>query len=291
MMKSMTGYGAGSAGNDQVKFTVEIKSLNSKFLELSLRLPKNVADKEFALRSACTKAIERGKVNLSVNAEYASQTAQAAQINTELLQHYYAQLQQAAHSLGGSSTSLFQLALQMPEVIKNDEEAADPVESQLLMDAFQKALQQFDQFRKDEGAVLAQEVSQRIQGILQLLLKVEEVEGDRVPLIRERLSQALEKSVGKDQIDMNRFEQELIYFIDKFDITEEKVRLRSHCNYFIEALKAPDSNGKKLGFISQEIGREVNTLGSKANHAGIQQTVVLMKEELEKIKEQLLNVL
>jgi uncharacterized protein (TIGR00255 family) len=291
MIKSMTGYGAGSADNGQVKFSVEIKSLNSKFLELSLRLPKNVADKEFTLRSACTKAIERGKVNLTINAEYAGQTAQAAQINTVLLAHYYQQLQQSAQALGAPNDQLFALALQMPEVVKNDEEAADPIEGQLLMEAFEKALKQFDQFRKDEGAVLGQEVSQRIQGILHLLQKVEEVEGDRVPLIRERLSQYLEKSVGKEQVDMNRFEQELIYYIDKFDITEEKVRLKSHCHYFLEALQAPDSNGKKLGFISQEIGREINTLGSKANHAGIQQTVVLMKEELEKIKEQLLNVL
>ena len=287
----MTGYGAGTAGNGQVKFTVEIKSLNSKFLELSLRLPKSVADKEFALRSACTKSIERGKVNLGINAEYTSSTAHAAQINTELLHTYYAQLQHSALQLGASTDHLFQLALQLPEVIKHEEDAADPIEGQLLMEAFQSALMQFDQFRLDEGNVLGNEVSQRIHGILDLLRKVEAVEGERIPLIRERISQYLEKSVGKEHVDMNRFEQELIYYIEKFDITEEKVRLKSHCLYFLEALQAPDSNGKKLGFISQEIGREINTLGSKANHAGIQQTVVVMKEELEKIKEQLLNVL
>lgn len=287
----MTGYGLAAKDNQQAKYTVEIKSLNSKFLELSLRLPKAVADKELLIRSECAKQIERGKVNLTVTVEYVDQTAKAANINTELLRKYYTQLKSIATELGDKQADLFEIALNMPEIISHDEEGASDEEAALLLSAFYEALTKFDTFRKDEGAVLKEDLASRIQHILRLLGDVEMVETDRIPLIRERIGQYMNDAVGRENVDMNRFEQELIYYIDKLDITEEKVRLRSHCNYFSQALDAPDSNGKKLGFISQEIGREINTLGSKANHAGIQQTVVQMKEELEKIKEQLLNVL
>jgi len=293
MIKSMTGFGLGTASNPQVKYTVEIKSLNSKFLELGLRLPKAVADKEIQLRNACAKRIERGKVNLNIAVEYSDPTAHAAHINTALFQKYLAQLQDLAQkaNISPSAQELFAQALSMPEVVSQDEETVNEAEGGLLMEAFEQAVEAFDTFRKDEGAVLRTELSQRVTGILDLLAKVEEEETDRIPLVRERISQYLDKSVGRENVDMNRFEQELIYYIDKLDITEEKVRLRSHCNYFLKALDSEDANGKKLGFISQEIGREINTLGSKANHASIQQTVIQMKEELEKIKEQLLNVL
>lgn len=287
----MTGYGIGVAENSSVQYTVEIKSLNSKFLELNLRLPKNVADKELWLRGECGKLIERGKVNLTITAEYSDQTAKASTINAELLKKYYVQLQQLSSELRDSSGGLFELALNMPEVISANEEEVDEEEAQVLTQAFHLAIEQFNQFRSDEGAVLNTDLKNRADNILRLLAEVESVEGDRIPLIRERLSNYMDATVGKENVDMNRFEQELIYYIDKLDITEEKVRLRSHCEYFLRALGATDSNGKKLGFISQEMGREINTLGSKANHAGIQQIVVQMKEELEKIKEQLLNVL
>jgi uncharacterized protein (TIGR00255 family) len=293
MIKSMTGYGVGTSSNQRVKYTVEIKSLNSKFLELGIRIPKVVADKELQLRGQCAKLIERGKVNLTAVAEYSDQTANAASINTALLNKYFEQLLAISESVGlqADKQRLFEQALHMPEVISHDEDELDPEEGAVLMEAFNEAYKAFDKFRQDEGEVLSKDLSARAQEILSFLAQVEANEGDRIPLIRDRISQYLDRTVGRENVDMNRFEQELIYYIDKLDITEEKVRLRSHCNYFLQALSSPEANGKKLGFISQEIGREINTLGSKANDAGIQQTVIRMKEELEKIKEQLLNVL
>lgn len=291
MIKSMTGYGIGTRDNQKVKYTVEIKSLNSKFLELNLRLPKAFSDKELALRGECSRLIERGKVNITVGVEYIDQNAGAATINAALLKNYYRQLEAIAFDLNTERGNLFELALNMPEVISHNDEEADEEEAVLLMEAFHDAVAQLNRFRADEGAVLKQDLAARARGIERLLTEVEAVETDRIPLIRDRISQYLDEAVGKEYVDRNRFEQELIFYIDKLDITEEKVRLRSHCNYFLQALDDADANGKKLGFISQEMGREINTLGSKANHAGIQQVVVRMKEELEKIKEQLLNVL
>ena len=291
MIKSMTGYGLGAKENQRVKYTVEVKSLNSKFLELSIRLPKAFSDKELFLRSECTKLIERGKASVSVNVEYTDPTATATTINAELLKNYFVQLQDIAGSLGHKPANLFELALNMPEVVNQNEDQTSEEDEQLLLGAFREAIQQLDRFRKDEGEVLRNELFSRASEILKLLGEVEPMETSRIPLIRERINQYLEETVGNEKVDRNRFEQELIFYIDKLDITEEKVRLRSHCNYFLQALEATDAGGKKLGFISQEMGREINTLGSKANHAGIQQVVVRMKEELEKIKEQLLNVL
>lgn len=287
----MTGYGIGSHDNGKVKYTVELKSLNSKFLELNLRLPKAVSDRELALRTEAGKIIERGKVNIAVAVEYADQTAKASIINGTLLKRYYEQLKEIAHAVGETQASLFALALGMPEVVNANEEAADEEEGRVLMEAFYAAVTHFTLFRKNEGDVLKRDLESRVHLILNYLAQIEKLEVDRIPLIRERLSRYLEEAVGKENVDMNRFEQEIIYYIEKIDVTEEKVRLKSHCNYFIQTLNAPDSNGKKLGFISQEMGREINTLGSKANDAHIQQIVVRMKEELEKIKEQLLNVL
>lgn len=287
----MTGYGTGSHENANVKYTVEIKSLNSKFLELGIRVPKAVADKELTLRSECAKLIERGKVNITASAEYTDSTAKASSINTDLLKKYYLQLQDIAQELGDKQVSLFELALNMPEVISTNEEETDEEEANVFLSAFRQAVQKFNIFRMDEGKVLKADLESRANLILTYLDEVMAVEGDRIPLIRERIAYYMDATVGKENVDMNRFEQELIYYIDKLDITEEKVRLKTHCDYFLKALNADDSNGKKLGFISQEMGREINTLGSKANHAGIQQIVVRMKEELEKIKEQLLNVL
>lgn len=287
----MTGYGVGAHENAKVKYTVEIKSLNSKFLELNIRLPKVVSDKELTLRGECSKLIERGKVNMLISSEYTDHTAKASSINAELLKKYYHQLKSIASEIGEDSSSLFNLALNMPEVISNNDDEIDEQEGKVLMNAFYLAIEKFNAFRSDEGNVLKIDLEKRVNLILSYLSEVESVEGDRIPLIRERLNHYMEDAVGKENIDKNRFEQEIVFYIDKLDITEEKVRLKSHCNYFIEALNSQDSNGKKLGFISQEMGREINTLGSKANNSDIQQIVVRMKEELEKIKEQLLNVL
>jgi len=291
MLKSMTGYGIAVFDSGNTKYTVEIKSLNSKFLELGLRIPKSFSEKEFQLRNECNKQIERGKVNLSINVEKADSTVKAAGIDKDLLKHYFEQLKAVSAELNEPVANLFQLALGLPEVIKYEEETVSEDEWKIVEQTFQQALADFQQFRSDEGNVLEQDIKYRI-GIIQKNLELVEVEEPkRVNVIRERLNQFLADAVGREGIDQNRFEQELIYYIDKLDITEEKIRLKTHCNYFLETLKNADANGKKLGFISQEIGREVNTIGSKANDANIQKLVVGMKEELEKIKEQLLNVL
>lgn len=287
----MTGYGIASFDSGSSKYTVEIKSLNSKFLELSLRLPKIFSEKEFQLRNECSKQIDRGKVNLSINVEQANSTTKAAGIDTELLKNYYEQLKAVSAELNEPATNLLQLALGLPEVVKYDEETVSEEEWKIVEKTFQQAMAAFQQFISDEGNVLEQDIKHRIGIILQNLKLVEVEEPKRIPVIRERLNQFLSEAAGREGIDQNRFEQELIYYIDKLDITEEKIRLKSHCDYFIETLKNADANGKKLGFISQEIGREINTLGSKANDANMQKLVVGMKEELEKIKEQLLNVL
>jgi len=291
MIKSMTGYGLAVADQENVKFSVEIKSLNSKFLELNLKLPRAFSEKELLLRNICSKDIERGKVNIAINVDRGEESLKGATINATLLSKYYKQLHEINLSLGADSTNLLQAVLNFPEVISYTEEEINEGDWDILNSTFLKALANFNEFRADEGTVLKSDLELRIKNILQFFTEVEVLEPLRIPSIRARLNQFLEENVGKLNIDQNRLEQELIYYIDKLDITEEKIRLRSHCDYFIESLKSKDANGKKLGFISQEIGREINTMGAKANDAQIQQLVVGMKEELEKIKEQLLNVL
>ena len=291
MIKSMTGFGLASADHGNVKFAVEIKSLNSKFLELNLKLPRAFSEKELLLRNICSKDIERGKVSVSINIERSEDNLKGATINATLLTKYYKQLEEINLSLGANSSNLLQAALNFPEVISYAEEEANEGDWDILQSTFNVALKNFNQFRLDEGAVLKTDLELRIKNILQFFSEIEVLEPLRISQIKTKLNQFLEDNVGKINVDQNRLEQELIYYIDKLDITEEKIRLRSHCDYFIETLKSKDANGKKLGFISQEIGREINTMGSKANDAQIQQLVVGMKEELEKIKEQLLNVL
>ncbi|MBY0245593.1 MAG: YicC family protein [Sphingobacteriaceae bacterium] len=287
----MTGFGVATKDHNNAKFTVEIKSLNSKFLELNLKLPKAFSDKELTLRNICSKDIERGKVSLSITVERANEGDKGATINQNLLRHYYQQLKEIDSSLSANTQNLMQIALNMPEVISYKEEEVDEAEWSILEQTFQSALTNFNTFRTDEGAVLRLDLELRIKNILSFFSQIDLLAPQRVAQIKNRLNTFLEEQVGKLNIDNNRLEQELIYYIDKLDITEEKTRLMSHCNYFLETLKNKDANGKKLGFISQEIGREINTMGSKANDAQIQQLVVGMKEELEKIKEQLLNIL
>ncbi|SFG55733.1 YicC/YloC family endoribonuclease [Pedobacter insulae] len=287
----MTGFGLAATDHGNVKIAVEIKSLNSKFLELSLKLPRAYSDKEVLLRNTCSKEIERGKVNVSINVERSDENQKGATINTTLLTRYYKQLEEINATLGANAQNLLQTALNFPEVITYTEEEVNENDWEVLHQTFMKALANFNEFRADEGAVLRKDLELRIQNILSFFARIDELAPLRVPQIKAKLAQFLEETVGKINIDQNRLEQELIYYIDKLDITEEKTRLRSHCDYFVETLKSKDANGKKLGFISQEIGREINTMGAKANDAQIQQLVVGMKEELEKIKEQLLNVL
>ncbi|MGI4021584.1 MAG: YicC/YloC family endoribonuclease [Janthinobacterium lividum] len=287
----MTGFGLISQDLGNAKCTVEIKSLNSKFLELSIKLPRAFADKEFELRNECSRLIERGKVNLNVNIEQNEAKTAALGIDVNLLQQYLEQLKEVSVKTDQPANNLLQLALGLPDVMKYQEEKASEDEWKTIAQLFKKAVDAFQQFRLDEGNVLENDLKLRISIILENLSKVETEEPVRIITIQDRLNHFLSEAVGRENIDQNRFEQELIYYIDKLDITEEKIRLKTHCDYFLETLKNPDANGKKLGFIAQEIGREVNTLGSKANNAIIQKLVVGMKEELEKIKEQLLNVL
>ena len=287
----MTGYGASTKDLESGKYTVELKSLNSKFLELNIKLPKAFSDKEFFLRTECSKLIERGKVMLSIIVEGTDTGLKGATINKDLLKHYFLELKAVAQDLGEDTRYLMSISANLPEVVKYDESAVSEDEWKQMLETFYIAEKNFQQFRADEGSVLEVDLIVRIESILNLMSLVERDEPNRVPAIKEKLNTMLADAVGKENVDQNRLEQELIYYIDKLDITEEKVRLKSHCNYFIETLKDKDANGKKLGFISQEIGREINTMGSKANDANIQRYVVGMKEELEKIKEQLLNVL
>lgn len=287
----MTGYGASVTDLPNGKYTVELKSLNSKFLELNIKLPKAFSDKEFFLRNECSKLLERGKVMLSISADVTDAGSKAATINKDLFAHYYTELKGIAQTIGDEANNLIPVVLNLPEVVKYDENSVSEDEWKLMLETFYSAIKNFQTFRADEGAVLENDLTARINNILNLMALVERDEPNRVPAIKEKLNTMLADAVGKENVDQNRLEQELIYYIDKLDITEEKVRLKSHCNYFNETLKNKDANGKKLGFISQEIGREINTMGSKANDANIQRYVVGMKEELEKIKEQLLNVL
>ncbi|MBC8054863.1 MAG: YicC family protein [Sphingobacteriaceae bacterium] len=287
----MTGYGIAVTDFANAKYTVEIKSLNSKFLELALKLPKSFADKEFVLRNECSKQIERGKVNVAVTVEYSEVQKKTASIDSELLKSYYNQLREAADQLNDSGSNLLQMALNFPDVVKYEEDTISDEEWIQMHKTFNAAMLDFQKFRSDEGGVLQLDLVARVNSIYQSLQRIEEEAPKRIPQIKDRLTTLLEENVGKENYDQNRLEQELIFYIDKLDVTEEKIRLKSHCDYFLETLKSPDANGKKLGFISQEIGREINTIGSKANDAHIQQIVVGMKEELEKVKEQLLNVL
>ena len=287
----MTGYGQASKDFQNGRYTVELKSLNSKFLELNIKLPKAYSDKELFLRNECTRLIERGKVMLTIVVENNDEASKGANINQPLLAHYYKTLKRIASDLGESGENLMALAITFPEVIKYDENAVSENEWKDLLATFSEALNNFNTFRSDEGNVLMDDLRLRINNILDFMSGIEVVEPKRVLAVRERLAHFLAEAVGTENVDGNRLEQELIYYIDKLDITEEKVRLKSHCNYFLETLKETDAGGKKLGFITQEIGREINTIGSKANNADIQKMVVGMKEELEKMKEQLLNVL
>ncbi|PST85281.1 YicC family protein [Pedobacter yulinensis] len=287
----MTGYGLATADAPESRYSVEIKSLNSKFFELNLKLPKAYSEKELAVRNLCSKEIERGKVSVSISAERNTGEVKGATINTVLVQQYFNQLKALDLELGAGSQDLLSTILTFPEVISYAEETVSEEEWEQVQHTFQEALRNFNSFRQAEGAVLSKDLSMRIGNILSHLRALEDLEPQRITHIRDKFSKFLEDAVGKVNVDQNRFEQELIYYIDKIDITEEKIRLKSHCDYFVQTLGSADANGKKLGFISQEIGREINTMGAKANDAAMQKLVVGMKEELEKIKEQLLNVL
>lgn len=291
MIKSMTGFGKSVTEIPGKKVTVEVRSLNSKALDLNLRLPYLYKEKELGLRSDISKQIERGKIDLSVYTESTQETLPIA-INKTLIKTYYKELKALADEMNESNSNLLALALKMPDVMKAEREVVelDEAEWEQVKIAIDKAIDAFQKFRSDEGKILDKEFQTRIGIIYGLLADVLRMDSARVESVRARIKNNIAELVEKEKIDENRFEQELIYYIEKLDITEEKLRLKTHLDYFMNTLQEPAS-GRKLGFISQEIGREINTIGSKANDAGIQKLVVQMKDELEKIKEQLLNVL
>jgi uncharacterized protein (TIGR00255 family) len=285
MIHSMTGFGKSVLALPGKKITIEIKSLNSKGLDLSARMPAALREKELLMRDRLAKALKRGKIDLSVYLE-STGGERSAQLNTPVIQAYMAQLETLAD---GPEIERLQMALRLPESIQTERETVDEETAEALMQSLDQAVVALEEFRAAEGAVLAEDFQGRIEIIRQLLEQVSQQDKNRIPQVRARLLKAVQEL--EQTVDQNRFEQELVYYLEKYDITEETVRLNNHLDYFLSTMKSEESNGKKLGFITQEIGREINTIGSKANDATLQQLVVQMKDELEKIKEQVLNVL
>jgi uncharacterized protein (TIGR00255 family) len=281
----MTGFGKHVIQLPSKKITVELKSLNSKNLDLNARMPSAYREKELELRKTIARALARGKVDFNLYVEFTGDET-SAEVNEAAVKNYMKQLRSIAD---GDDLQLLEMALRMPDALKTERDDVDPGEYESIKMAVKEALKEINGFRSEEGRILEKDFLQRIQNLQILLGKVEQMDSDRQSDIRKRLEKAL--SDLEADVDANRFEQELIYYLEKYDITEEKVRLANHLNYFAETLDSRDSNGKKLGFISQEFGREINTVGAKANYAPMQQLVVQMKDELEKIKEQMLNVL
>ena len=291
IMKSMTGFGKAVGEIPGKKITVEIRSLNSKQLDLNLRMPYLYKEKELELRGAIGKQLERGKIDMTVFTEQTQELSLVA-LNKELAKTYYKELKSLSLDLNDNGSDLLALALKMPDVMKAERETQelDAAEWEQVKNTVDKAIEAFQKFRDDEGNVLLSEFKSRIGTIDNLLTEVLKLDQPRVSTIRSRIKNNIAEIIDVNKIDQNRFEQELIYYIEKLDITEEKLRLKTHLDYFIKTMQEPGS-GRKLGFIAQEIGREINTIGSKANDAGMQKLVVQMKDELEKIKEQMLNVL
>lgn len=288
-MKSMTGFGKATTEQKDKKITVEARSLNSKQLDLNLRLPYLYREKEHELRLSVSKILERGKVDISVNVEH-TESVKPITINKELATGYFNELKTLAQLIGEEKQNLLPLIIKMPDVIQTEKTEISEQEFKTLEKTILDAAIELDKFRQREGEQLSKELKGRIDSILQLLQQVEKADSQRIEIVKNRIRKNIEELVDKQKIDENRFEQEIIYYLEKMDITEEKVRLKMHCEYFIKTMNEPGA-GRKLGFISQEIGREINTIGSKANDVTIQKTVVQMKDELEKVKEQLLNIL
>lgn len=292
MIKSMTGFGQASYNDGQATLTIEVKSLNSKFLDLNLRLSKAFSNKEIEVRNLISENLERGKISVSIDYERLADGKIRQTYNENLFASYYLELKKLADKVYAPYESLFQMALTSPDVIQNNlKEEADEETWVSVRKLLTDVLRQCDRFRVDEGKVLENMLGNCCMAIEKNLEKIKALDPKRVERIRERLRTNVTSFFGEEGFDSNRLEQEIIFYVEKLDINEEKVRLKSHLDYFLEALREPQSNGKKLGFITQEIGREINTIGSKSNDADMQRHVVLMKEELEKIKEQLNNVL
>ena len=285
MIQSMTGFGKASLQLPTKKITVEIKSLNSKGLDLSVRMPSTFREMELKLRNQIAQKLERGKIDFSLFVEVTGEET-SSKVNVPIVQSYIKQLKEVVN---GDETELLKMAVRMPDALKTEREEIDENEWQSIQGVINQALENIHSFRVTEGVALEKEFLVRISNILNLMKETVALDGERIENVKTRLRNAIKEL--EVNVDENRFEQELIYYLEKMDITEEKVRLENHLNYFMETLAGSEANGRKLGFITQEIGREINTMGSKSNHAKMQKLVVQMKDELEKIKEQVLNIL
>ena len=289
MIKSMTGFGKASQELSDKTINIEIRSLNSKSADISLRLSSGLRNYELELRNEISKQLERGKIDLSVFIE-SKKAEMPVEINVELAKAYHKQLKNLALELNEPIANALQQVLKFPDVLKNERKETDENEWKLIKHCLNSALDELNNFRDIEGLSLKKDFEIRISKINTCLEEIKTLDLIRINAIKNRIKNNIEEVIGKSNLDENRFEQELIYYIEKLDINEEKVRLKTHLDYFIETCNEK-SAGRKLNFISQEIGREINTIGSKANDAQIQKLVVLMKDELEKIKEQANNVL
>lgn len=286
----MTGYGKSSFNSQGKKVSIEIKSLNSKQCDLSVKSPQQYKEVELELRNLISQKLERGKIEVYINVEYPENFSQFS-INRTMYKKYYEDIASLAQETQDETKAFLSTIMRLPDVLKQDKEEADKEEIHLLVKAVSSATDMLDKHRINEGNALTKDFIKRIDILLTLIPEVEKFEKQRIENIKTKLNNSLLALGAENKTDKNRFEQELIYYLEKFDFTEEKTRLRQHCNYFSDTLKEDISNGKKLLFIAQEISREINTLGAKANDFDIQKIVVDMKDELEKIKEQLSNIL
>ena len=286
MIQSMTGYGKATLQLPNKKVTVELKSLNSKGLDLNTRMPSVYREMELGLRNQISQRLERGKIDFSLYIEVTGEET-SSKINVPIIKGYIKQMK--AILPNADETELMKMAVRMPDALKTERDEIDENEWKEIQKVINQALENIATFREDEGVSLEKEFLHRIANIMTLMNNAVAYDAERVETVKTRLKTALEEL--QVNVDQNRFEQELIFYLEKYDITEEKVRLENHLNYFIETLAGTEANGRKLGFITQEMGREINTMGSKSNHTEMQKLVVMMKDELEKIKEQVLNVL
>lgn len=290
MILSMTGFGKAQGNYKHTTYTAEVRSVNSKQLDLNLRLNSALRDQEMKLRKDLASELVRGKVDIAVYAEGVSDD-KILSINQELFDRYAEMLKAAADKQGLDQSSLLINVLKLPEVMQQERKEKEQEEIDLAISVMMEAVKKFQEFRTTEGQQMANDFKDRIGTIRSLMKQVEQYEGERIETVRQRMMDRFEELKDKVTLDESRLESELMYYVEKFDVTEEKVRLTAHLKYFEETMNSDEAAGRKLGFISQEMGREINTLGSKANHAEIQRIVVQMKDELEKIKEQVLNVL
>ncbi len=290
MLLSMTGFGAADASTQSHQVKVEIRSLNSKFQDINLRLPRELSEKELEVRNLIAKYLNRGKINFSIDLVPLDLQQPTVKINELLFKTYYEKFSELANTVGAKNEDVFKMALQSPDVITNNEKS-EIADWEGIVSVIEAALVKCNEFRSQEGEALQAKMESYVHVIKDALSEVAGQDEVRLAQIKSRIKNSLDEIKDKVQVDQNRFEQELIYYIEKIDITEEKVRLGGHLDYFLEVMKDKESQGKKLGFISQEIGREINTIGAKANDAVIQRAVVRMKDELEKIKEQSMNIL